>query len=134
MSVPPSPATPARLLLDTQVFIWWQEESDRLTSRVAARIAASGDVHVSIASAWELAVKRATGKLRLRESFAAALDENRFRLLPVTLEHVERIATMPLHHRDPFDRMLVAQAQHEGMTLVTHDDAIGRYDVPVLWA
>lgn len=126
--------TPARLLLDTQVFLWWQDASDRLGPGIAAQIASANEVYVSVATAWELAIKRSTGKLQLHASFAAAVDENRFRLLPITLAHVELIASMPLHHRDPFDRLLVAQAQHEGMTLVTHDGLIGGYDVSVLWA
>ena len=135
MSVPETSPDRARLLLDTHVFLWWADGAIRRL-RPAAREAIAGatSVHVSLASAWELAVKRALKKMHLGVTFARALEINSFSALPVALEHVEQIAALPPYHGDPFDRMLVAQAQHEGLTLVTHDDAIGRYDVPVLWA
>lgn len=107
-----------------------------LPSDVARRIAETDRVYVSLATAWELAIKVASGKLRSRESFVEAVEANRFRLLPITLDHVDAVATLPspARHRDPFARMLVAQAAHEGLTLVTHDRAIRAYPVPVLWA
>jgi len=130
---PPDPPSLDRLLLDTHVFLWWQEESERLTPHVAHVIATAERVHVSVASAWEIAIKVGSGKLRVRESLAGALEESQFRLLPVTLDHVGLVAGMPHHHRDPFDRMLAAQAVHEGLTLVTHDRAFSPYALPVLW-
>ncbi len=134
MSVPPDPPSTDRLLLDTHVFLWWQDESDLLWSRVAHQIATATRVYVSIATAWELAIKVGSGKLQLRESFADAVEENRFDLLPITLDHIGVVAEMPLHHRDPFDRMLIAQAIHERLTMVTHDRTFAAYTVPVLWA
>lgn len=105
-----------------------------LVPDVARQISQASHVHVSMATAWELAIKVGAGKLHLRESFADAVEENRFGLLPITLDHVGVVAGMPLHHRDPFDRMLIAQAIHEGLTMVTHDRTFGVYAVPVLWA
>ncbi len=128
-----SAAPEKRLLLDTHVFLWWQEASDRLAPHVADRIANASEVHVSVATAWELAIKVAAGKLRLGESFADAVEENRFGLLPITLDHVAVVASMPLHHRDPFDRMLIAQARHEQLTLVTHDREFGAYPVSIVF-
>ncbi len=122
-----------RLLLDTHVFLWWQEESERLAPDVASQIATASEVRVSIASAWEIAVKTASGKLRLSESFADALEENRFGLLPITLDHIGAIASLPVHHRDPFDRMLIAQAAHERLTLVTHDRRMRAYPIAVVF-
>ena len=125
-----------RLLLDTHAFLWWQEGSSMMPRDVSRRIAEADRVYVSLATAWELAIKIASGKLRSRESFAEAVEVNRFGLLPITLDHVEALTTLPPpgRHRDPFDRMLVAQAAHEGLTLVTHDRAFRDYAVPVLWA
>lgn len=107
-----------------------------LVPDVARTISHAPRVNVSVASAWELVIKVSTGKLRLGESFAEAVAENRFGLLPITLEHVAAVSALPrpARHRDPFDRMLVAQAIHEGLTLVTHDRQFREYDVPVIWA
>ena len=125
-----------RLLLDTHVFLWWQQASGMLAPDVARRIAEADRVYVSLATAWELAIKVMSGKLQSRESFAEAMDVNQFGLLPITLEHVDAVLALPSppRHRDPFDRMLIAQAIHEGFTLVTHDTAFRDYPVPVLWA
>ena len=135
MTVAGAAGTTPRLLLDTHVFLWWAEgDVRRIKPATRDVIAATASIHVSYASAWELAVKRALKKMHLSVTFARALEINNFSALPITLEHVERVASLPPHHGDPFDRMLVVQAQHEGLMLVTHDDVIGRYDVPVLRA
>lgn len=89
-------------------------------------------VHVSLATAWELGIKESLGRLRLPEPFEVMLERAGFTLLPIELDHVRRVTRLPFHHRDPFDRMLVAQAQHEGLVLVSADPHITRYDVPVL--
>lgn len=88
------------------------------------------DVAVSAASVWEIAIKRAKGKLATPENLLERLAE--FRPLPITFAHAQQAGTLPLHHADPFDRMLVAQAQLEGLTLVTGDARIARYQVQVL--
>ncbi len=136
MSTESTSASPRRLLLDTHVFLWWQEESGRLAPAVARRIAEADEVYVSVVTAWEMAIKSTSGKLHARESFSEAMDVNRFGLLAITLDHANAVAKLPppTHHRDPFDRMLVAQAAHERLTVVTHDPAFREYSVPILWA
>ena len=89
-------------------------------------------VLVSSVSAWEVAIKQSLGKLRIDESFAAMVRGSGFSELPLTFGHTARLAALPAHHRDPFDRMLVAQGLAEGATIVTHDPLFARYDVPLL--
>ena len=122
------------LLLDTHVFLWWVVEPSRLSDEARAEIADTGAlVHVSAVSAWEISIKRALGRIELRdEEFAYGMRENGFTELPVTAEHGLAAGALPLLHRDPFDRMLVAQARCEKLTLVTRDREIFAYDVPVL--
>ena len=122
-----------RLLLDTHVVLWWRADSRRL-GRVARRTIAEADiVWVSAVSGWEIAVKLALGKLRLDESFAAMVKAAQFEELGLTLRHAEQLLALPPHHTDPFDRMLVAQAQTEGVAFVTHDRQLQPYDVPIVW-
>jgi len=123
------------LLLDTHVFLWWIGEPARLSDEAGAAIADSGTlVHVSAASAWEISIKRALGRIDLRdEEFSYGMRESGFAELNVTSEHGLVAGALPPHHRDPFDRMLVAQAMVEGMRLVTHDRAIAPYGVETVW-
>jgi PIN domain nuclease of toxin-antitoxin system len=122
------------LLLDTQAFLWWMTGARSLSRPARAAIAAPGNqVHLSIATAWEIAIKRSLGKLRLDGDIGAALESEAFTLLPIALAHVEALRKLPLLHRDPFDRMLIAQARSEGMQLVTCDSEIARYAVDRLW-
>ena len=122
------------LLLDTHVFLWGLGEPERLTREARAAIADPGAlVLVSAASAWEISIKRALGRINLRdEDFANGMRESGFTELPVTAEHGLAAGALPPHHRDPFDRMLIAQARCEKLTLVTQDREIFAYDVPVL--
>lgn len=121
------------LLLDSHIFVWWCAGDRKLSRAVEDAIAAPvNTVHVSLATAWELAIKESLGQLRLPEPFEAMLERAGFILLPIRLDHVRAVMRLPFHHRDPFDRMLVAQAQHESLVLVSADRRIGRYDVPVL--
>jgi PIN domain nuclease of toxin-antitoxin system len=122
-----------RLLLDTHVVLWWRLDAPDLPRPVRRAVATADQVFVSAASAWEVAIKVALGKLRLDESFAAMVDDSAFERLPVSFEHAGRLQALPPHHADPFDRMLVAQAQVEGLTLVTADVMLGDYDVTILW-
>jgi PIN domain nuclease of toxin-antitoxin system len=121
-----------RLLLDTHALLWWLAD-DPLSDEATGCIADPGNaVAVSAASAWEISVKSALGKLRFEGSIVDHVEASGFDPLPVSLRHAERAGALPLHHRDPFDRMLVAQAQAEGMVLVTRDVAFGAYDVELL--
>jgi len=101
-------------------------------SRAARRAITDGEntVYVSAAVIWEIAIKRSLGKLDAPDDLEAAMEANRFLPLPVTIPHALAVRTLPDHHRDPFDRLLVAQARHEGFKLVTRDPNIPRYGVP----
>lgn len=123
----------ARLLLDTHVFLWWRAEPDRLSREARQAIGHADLVFVSTASAWEAAIKTRLGRLRLPATMEAGVLASGFERLPVTFAHAERTTQLPDHHRDPFDRMLVAQAQVESLTLVTRDRRLEPYDVPILW-
>jgi PIN domain nuclease of toxin-antitoxin system len=122
-----------RLLLDTHVLIWW-DEGRRLSRDARRAIHEAPEVFVSAASAWEVAIKVALGRLRPTRTVEEAAGESGFVELPVTFRHAARIAALPLHHRDPFDRLLVAQAEVEGLTLVTRDPAFEPYGVETLRA
>ena len=121
------------LLLDTHVLIWW-DEGRRLAGTARRAIEAADSVYVSAASAWEVAIKVGLGRLRPTRTVEEAAEESGFLELPVTFRHAERVAGLPAHHRDPFDRLLIAQAEVEGLTLVTRDPVFGRYAVERLEA
>jgi len=123
-----------RLLLDTHIFLWWRGEPSRLSSIARSRIATADLVFVSVASAWEAAIKISLGRLDLPDSLEAGVLASGFEKLLITFAHAERAATLPPHHRDPFGRMLVAQAQADSLTLVTRDPHLEPYDVEILWA
>jgi PIN domain nuclease of toxin-antitoxin system len=125
------------LLLDTQALLWWRQGHRKLGPRTRAAIEQDAfGVLVSAASAWELAIKSAIGKLTLRDAverwLPAALDGSGFDTLPVTVTHALAVATLPFHHADPFDRLMIAQAQLENLTIVTADSAFEDYDVKLL--
>ena len=122
------------LLLDTHVFLWWLEDHPRISPLLRTTIGSSTRVFVSAASAWEAAIKASLGKLRIPHAFEEGVDACGFEKLPIVFRHAERAGRLPPHHRDPFDRMLVAQATEEKLTLVTADKQFEPYDVPVLWA
>jgi PIN domain nuclease of toxin-antitoxin system len=127
--------TPAsRLLLDTHVCLWWRAEPSRLAAEVRERIASADMVFVSAASAWEAAIKVSLGRLELPDTIEAGVLASGFERLLITFAHAEHAAGLPRLHGDPFDRMLVAQARAEGLTLVTHDRLLAPYDVEILWA
>jgi PIN domain nuclease of toxin-antitoxin system len=127
--------TPAsRLLLDTHIFLWWRGEPSRLASQVQSSIATADIVFVSVASAWEAAIKVSLGRLELPDTIESGVLASGFEKLLISFSHAEQAAILPHHHRDPFDRMLVAQAKAEGLTLVTHDRLLAPYDVEILWA
>ena len=121
------------VLLDTHVLIWWDEGSP-LSRRGRAAILDADQVFVSAASAWEVAIKAALGKLRSTRTVAQAAGEAGFTELPILFRHAEQVARLTPHHRDPFDRMLVAQALDEGLTLVTRDPVFRAYRIPTIKA
>jgi PIN domain nuclease of toxin-antitoxin system len=122
-----------RLLIDSHVLLWFAQADPALSPEARQAIFDdANDALVSVASIWELEVKRAKGTLQVPADVGARLDPAGFGLLRIDLDHVIRAAELPPHHRDPFDRMLVAQAQSEGAVLVTGDDALAAYDVPVM--
>jgi PIN domain nuclease of toxin-antitoxin system len=120
------------LLLDTHALLWWLA-GEHLDTTVTERISDPTElVVVSAASIWEASVKEALGKLTVPEPLPVVVAEDGFETLPITLDHAQRAGELPPHHRDPFDRMLIAQAQIEGLTIVTRDHAFEAYDVHVL--
>ena len=119
-----------RLLLDSHVLLWFLWQSPLLGARAAATIADSdNEVFVSAASIWEVALKRAKALLDAPANLAEVVEQAGFIPLPLSLFHAEQAAMLPMHHRDPFDRMLIAQAQAEGLVLVTRDAHIRRYGI-----
>jgi PIN domain nuclease of toxin-antitoxin system len=121
-------------LLDTNALLWWLAGSDRVTERAREVIEdPRQDVYVSAASAWEIAIKVGIGKLAVPADVATwlpvELEHNRFQPLPISLRHAVAIEALPRHHADPFDRMLIAQAIAEGMTIITGDETFTAYDV-----
>jgi PIN domain nuclease of toxin-antitoxin system len=126
-----------RLLLDTHVLLWWHDQPARLTETAYNAITnLDHDIFISVVNGWEIQIKTQLGKLMLPKPLRVLLQEeamNGFRVLPVTLEHVYALDRFPLHHRDPFDRLLIAQAYQAGLILVTHDPKFSAYSIPLLW-
>jgi PIN domain nuclease of toxin-antitoxin system len=124
-----------RLLLDTHALLWWLADDPEL-SEEARRLVADPDnlVAVSAASAWEMSIKTALGKLEAPDDLAAELEANRFLPLPIAIDHALHAGRLPRHHRDPFDRMLVAQAELESLAIVTRDVSFEPYAVPTIAA
>jgi PIN domain nuclease of toxin-antitoxin system len=128
-----------KLLLDTQSFLWWFAEPERLNPTAIEQIVAEdNELFFSVASVGEIAIKVGIGKLPLPEPIDTYIN-SRMRLLgakylDIVFPHACKVATLPLLHRDPFDRILVAQAQIENMTLVTADEVLTQYGVDVLWS
>lgn len=123
------------LLLDTHVLLWWLDDPALLT--LAARDAISepaNDVLVSAATAWEIAIKRSLGKLQTPHDLQTAIRACGFHDLPITFAHALATEKLSPHHRDPFDRLLIAQAQLEAATLVTRDPVMTLYAIPILKA
>jgi PIN domain nuclease of toxin-antitoxin system len=124
-----------RLLLDTHALLWWLSEDERLGVAAKAAIAnPQNQVYVSAVSTWEISIKRALGKLQAPDDMSSIIGDEGFGELPVSLYHGDQAGQLPDLHRDPFDRMLIAQAQAEGLVIVTHDEAITQYSVRTLAA
>jgi len=123
------------LLLDTHALLWWLDDPARLAPQAKEAIEEPGNVvFVSAAVAWEMSIKHAAGKLRCPDDLESVMALNGFRPLAISIRHALNAGALPAHHTDPFDRLLVAQAQAEGLTLVTRDRAIPVYGVAILAA
>jgi PIN domain nuclease of toxin-antitoxin system len=123
-----------RVLIDTHIFIWYIQNSDRLPNSVAALINdGRNDILFSVASIWEMAIKQSTGKLNIGLPYSSFIEEqmrlNNMELLAIRLEHIELATKLPFHHRDPFDRLLIAQAMVEDIIIVSDDSAFSLYPV-----
>jgi PIN domain nuclease of toxin-antitoxin system len=124
-----------RLLLDTHVLLWWLANDSALSRTAADLVRDPGNVvFVSAVSHWEIWLKQSLGKLRVPEAFEQRLADESFESLPLTAEQAREVARLPWHHRDPFDRMLVAQAKTENLVLLTADTAVPPYGDFVLLA
>ncbi|HXR38318.1 MAG TPA: type II toxin-antitoxin system VapC family toxin [Terracidiphilus sp.] len=122
-----------KLLVDTHAFLWWDSNDALLPPALRAAIASpQNQVFVSAVTVWEIAIKRALGKLIFGQGLGTAIENHGFTALPITVEHAEWAGSLPQLHRDPFDRLLVAQVQLEGLVLATVDEQILRYAVPHL--
>ncbi len=118
-----------RVLLDTQVVLWWMTDDKRL-SQQAERVIADPDngIFVSAASIWEVAIKVGLGRIKGNvEAIVAAIHPSGFTELPITGQHAAQVSKLPLHHRDPFDRILIAQSLSEPMRFMTHDHTLAKY-------
>ncbi|MFL5873276.1 MAG: type II toxin-antitoxin system VapC family toxin [Solirubrobacterales bacterium] len=123
-----------RLLVDTHVVLWHVLDDARLGPGPTATIEDAGaEVVISVASLWEIAIKTALGKLEAPDDLPALVESLGFELMPVTSEHAWAVRQLPHHHRDPFDRLLIAQAQVERLPILTADPTFSRYDVEVAW-
>ncbi len=127
-----------RYLLDTHTFLWWNMDDPQL-SIIAKEIIADGnnEIFLSAATAWEIAIKAARGRLALPEDptryISNRLSLHGFQALPIQIQHAAQVYKLPMHHADPFDRLLIAQSQLESMPLITVDANIRKYEVEVIW-
>lgn len=122
------------MLLDTHVVIWWLVDDPTLSDEIKTIIDDQPDVYVSAATIWEVTIKQAIGKLKKPVDLPERVRDSGFGELPISFEHAITAGRLPLIHRDPFDRMLVAQARCDDLTLVTRDSDIAQYDVRTLTA
>ena len=126
-----------KLMLDTHAFLWFMQGENLSQTAQKAFLDTNNDLYFSAASYWEICIKHSLGKLELAGNWAKLFDQemtvNTVRWLPIEKEHSRDIIGLPMLHRDPFDRLLIAQARVEGMTLLTADSQIQQYDIPTLW-
>jgi PIN domain nuclease of toxin-antitoxin system len=127
-----------KLLLDTHIILWWVNEHEKLSSEAKAMLRNDANtIYISIASAWEIAIKASLGKLSGfdggAKTFLTKIKDMPVCLLPILPHHVEMVETLPFIHRDPFDRMLIATAKAEGMAIITADENIHKYAVQSVW-
>jgi len=119
-----------RLLLDTHALLWWLSDDSQLGEETRQAISnPRNQVYISAASTWEISIKKTIGKLSAPDDMDAIVEDEGFDKLPITLFHGEQAGLLPEHHKDPFDRMLIAQAQSEGLIIVTNDEKIACYNI-----
>jgi PIN domain nuclease of toxin-antitoxin system len=121
-----------RVLVDSHVALWWLDDSTEMGPQCRELIEQADETFFSAVTPWELGIKQALGKLTMPEGLVEVLEAGGFLSLPISVDHAERAPTLPPHHGDPFDRMLVAQAQLEALVLLTADRDIGRYEVELV--
>ena len=123
-----------RLLLDAHALVWWLSGSERLGERARDAITdETNDAVVGIGTIWELAIKRSLQKLHFPYDFEAVLSDEGFQVLPISFAHLRVLDSLPLHHRDPFDRLLIAQSLAERIPIITGDRAFAGYSVAIVW-
>ncbi len=127
-----------RLLLDTKALIWWHDFPHKLPTTVRTALQDhTNEVYLSVANAWEMQIKMQLGKLNLSKSWDEIIEaeqtDNRFGFLKADRPHIRVLDRLPFHHKDPFDRLLIAQAIHENMTLISNDPKFPSYPVTLLW-
>jgi PIN domain nuclease of toxin-antitoxin system len=126
-----------KLLLDTHTFLWFINDSSRLSARAKALLESDADLFLSIASLWEMAIKTAIGKLALPQPYdifiPQQLAHNEIEILPISISQLSVVSSLPQHHRDPFDRMLIAQATLEHLPIVSADIHFDAYSIARLW-
>lgn len=126
-----------KALLDTHAFLWAIAEEEKLSRRAKQIFTGSNDLWLSVASLWEILIKVQAGKLPLPEPsgpyLVRELAKNRIEILPVKMDHVLRIESLPQHHRDPFDRILIAQSLEENLPLITADPVFEKYSIRIIW-
>jgi PIN domain nuclease of toxin-antitoxin system len=122
-----------RVLIDTHIFLWWDQQLRKVRRPLRKAIEdGTNDIYLSAASVWEIAVKRAIGKLAFGRTIVGAIAEFGFEILPITGAHAEHAGGLPRHHNDPFDRLIIAQADLEGMVLGTQDRLMRPYGVAII--
>ena len=123
------------LLLDTHVLLWWLDANPSLSEKAKETIADGNNlVLISAAVIWEIRIKEALGKLEIPSNFRRVLERQPFEMLAINAEHAHAVGDLPAHHRDPFDRMLIAQAKVERLTIVTRDAIVKQYKIPIIQA
>jgi PIN domain nuclease of toxin-antitoxin system len=123
------------LLIDTHVLLWWLDDHPTLSRKAKAAIADGQNlVFISAVVIWEIRIKQALGKLEIPRNFREVIDAQPFEMLDITVEHAHIVGDLPAHHRDPFDRMLIAQTKAEHLTLVTRDIRLKKYKIPIIEA
>ena len=123
------------LLLDTCVLLWWLDDPDLLSEGASTAIKEpDNEIIVSVVLVWEVAIKKALGKLETPENLKEMIADSGFELIPIDYEHAWQVKDLPFHHKDPFDRLLVTQAKVEHLTIVTRDPKLKPYNIPILEA